>query len=310
MKKDILYRFFEGTASLEEEQQIREWMETSPENKSLFFKERKLFDAMTLLATDDLAVKRQIHSGRFLREMLKIASVILLTLTAGYFFTQYRQSYKEIAMQTIHVPSGQRVNLTLPDGTNVWLNARTTLKYPVTFSAKERLMELDGEAYFEVTENKEKPFIVKTSKGAVEVLGTDFNVESYTWKNDFETTLMRGSVKVTSAANEEKTVTLTPDNKAILRDGEFVVERVDDYTTYRWIEGLICFKNESFTSIMKDFEKYYGVTIKVKNRKIQQYHYTGKFRHTDGIDYALRVLQKDIYFTYSRDDENQIIYIE
>ena len=78
----------------------------------------------------------------------------------------------------------------------------------------------------------------------------------------------------------------------------------------RWKEGLICFKNETFTFIMKDFEKYYGLTIQVKNKNVFKYVYTGKFRQTDGIDYALRVLQKDIKFTYQRDDENQIIYIE
>ena len=310
MKKELLYRFFDGTASLEEEKQIREWMEASSDNESCFFKERKLFDAMTLLPCDKHTVqKRSSSAGKFLLEMLKIASVILLTITAGYFYNQYQTPHEQIAMQTIHVPAGQRVNLTLPDGTNVWLNARTTLKYPVSFSSKERMMELDGEAYFDVTENKETPFIVKTDKGKVEVLGTEFNVEAYTGKEDFETTLMRGSVKVTVNETAE-TVVLSPDTKTILKDGRLVIEKVDDYTVYRWREGLICFKDEPFDSIMKEFEKYYGVTIEVRSRNVQKYYYTGKFRHTDGVDYALRVLQKDIYFTYTRDDENQIIYIE
>ncbi|MDR0429756.1 MAG: FecR family protein [Tannerellaceae bacterium] len=307
MEKERLYNFFEGTASLEEGKQVREWMETSPENKSLFFKERKMFDAMTLLASNRRTVQKLDYSKRFFREMLKIASVIFLTVVVGYFYTQYQSVHEPIAMQTIHVPSGQRVNLTLPDGTNVWLNARTTLKYPVTFNKKERTIELDGEAYFEVTKNKKQPFIVKTAKGEVEVLGTDFNVEAYAEKEEFETTLMRGSVKVTSA---DESLFLTPDNKAILKDGKLTVERVVDYTVYRWIEGLICFKNEPFISIMKDFEKYYGVTIKVENLEVQKYNYTGKFRYTDGIDYALHVLQKDIYFIYTRDDENQIIHIK
>ncbi|MDR3141306.1 MAG: DUF4974 domain-containing protein, partial [Tannerellaceae bacterium] len=103
---------------------------------------------------------------------------------------------------------------------------------------------------------------------------------------------------------------LSPDSKAVLKDNKFTIEKVDDYTEYRWIEGLICFKNEPFVDIMKTFEKYYGATIEVKNKEVQKYTYTGKFRHTDGIDYALRVLQRDIHFSFSRDDENHIIYIE
>ena len=215
-----------------------------------------------------------------------------------------------IALQTITVPAGQRINITLADGTNVWLNARTTIQYPITFNEKERLVKLDGEAYFDVTKDKSKPFIVQTDNYNVEVLGTQFDVNAYSETGEFETTLMSGSVKVASASDSTQKITLKPNNKVFLQDGKLHVTAVDDYNPYRWKEGLICFKNETFTSIMKDFEKYYGLTIQVKNKNVFKYVYTGKFRQTDGIDYALRVLQKDIKFTYQRDDENQIIYIE
>lgn len=215
-----------------------------------------------------------------------------------------------IALQTITVPAGQRINITLADGTNVWLNARTTIQYPITFNEKERLVKLDGEAYFDVTKDKSKPFIVQTDNYNVEVLGTQFDVNAYSETGEFETTLMSGSVKVASVSDSTQKITLKPNNKVFLQDGKLHVTAVDDYNPYRWKEGLICFKNETFTSIMKDFEKYYGLTIQVKNKNVFKYVYTGKFRQTDGIDYALRVLQKDIKFTYQRDDENQIIYIE
>jgi ferric-dicitrate binding protein FerR (iron transport regulator) len=221
----------------------------------------------------------------------------------------YRESPALTAMQSVVVPAGQRVNISLPDGTNVWLNARSELKYPVSFNKKERRLYLNGEAYFEVTENPGKPFIVSAGRGSVEALGTAFNMEAYSEKGNFETTVMNGRVKVASADNKEA-VYLSSDNKAILKGARFTIEKVDDYTEYRWIEGLICFRNEPFTDIMKTFEKYYGARIDVKNQEVQKYTYTGKFRHTDGIDYALRVLQRDIHFSFSRDDENHIIYIE
>ena len=314
MNKDILYKFFEGNASFEEEAAVKQWMEESAENRLAFLKERKLFDAMLLLGNEEIiknGKKRfSINLSSLRTELIKIAAVVAITLGGSYFYYQSSLEKELMAMQTITVPAGQRINITLVDGTNVWLNARTSLSYPVKFGKNNRQVVLDGEAYFDVTKDKSKPFIVQTNNYNVEVLGTQFDVNAYSETGEFETTLMSGSVKVASASDSTQKITLKPNNKVYLQDGKLHVTAVDDYNPYRWKEGLICFKNETFTSIMKDFEKYYGLTIQVKNKNVFKYVYTGKFRQTDGIDYALRVLQKDIKFTYQRDDENQIIYIE
>jgi ferric-dicitrate binding protein FerR (iron transport regulator) len=314
MNKDILYKFFEGNASFEEEAAVKQWMEESAENRLAFLKERKLFDAMLLLGNEEIiknGKKRfSINLSSLRTELIKIAAVVAITLGGSYFYYQSSLEKELMAMQTITVPAGQRINITLGDGTNVWLNARTSLSYPVKFGKNNRQVVLDGEAYFDVTKDKSKPFIVQTDNYNVEVLGTQFDVNAYSETGEFETTLMSGSVKVASASDSTQKITLKPNSKVFLQDGKLHVTAVDDYNPYRWKEGLICFKNETFTSIMKDFEKYYGLTIQVKNKNVFKYVYTGKFRQTDGIDYALRVLQKDIKFTYQRDDENQIIYIE
>ena len=314
MNKDILYKFFEGNASFEEEAAVKQWMEESAENRLAFLKERKLFDAMLLLGNEEIiknGKKRfSINLSSLRTELIKIAAVVAITLGGSYFYYQSSLEKELMAMQTITVPAGQRINITLVDGTNVWLNARTSLSYPVKFGKNNRQVVLDGEAYFDVTKDKSKPFIVQTDNYNVEVLGTQFDVNAYSETGEFETTLMSGSVKVASASDSTQKITLKPNNKVFLQDGKLHVTAVDDYNPYRWKEGLICFKNETFTSIMKDFEKYYGLTIQVKNKNVFKYVYTGKFRQTDGIDFALRVLQKDIKFTYQRDDENQIIYIE
>ena len=314
MNKDILYKFFEGNASFEEEAAVKQWMEESAENRLAFLKERKLFDAMLLLGNEEIiknGKKRfSINLSSLRTELIKIAAVVAITLGGSYFYYQSSLEKELMAMQTITVPAGQRINITLVDGTNVWLNARTSLSYPVKFGKNNRQVVLDGEGYFDVTKDKSKPFIVQTDNYNVEVLGTKFDVNAYSETGEFETTLMSGSVKVASASDSTQKITLKPNNKVYLQDGKLHVTAVDDYNPYRWKEGLICFKNETFTSIMKDFEKYYGLTIQVKNKNVFKYVYTGKFRQTDGIDYALRVLQKDIKFTYQRDDENQIIYIE
>lgn len=312
MDRKLLHKFFEGTASMEEGMEIKTWMESSGENEHTFYKERKLFDALSIhnVLTDEQKLKLTVTRPKRIRmEWLKIASAIILTFAFSHLYQNYWESQKPIEMNTISVPAGQRANIILPDGTNVWLNARTTLQYPTEFNASQRTVILKGEAYFDVTRNEKKPFTVQTETYNIEVLGTQFDVEAYPGQESFETTLMHGSVKVSSQTNPEQSLTISPNQKVYLEEGKLRVAKVDDFNPYRWKEGLICFQNDSFQHIMKDFEKYYGLKIIINNQEVLKYDYTGKFRQADGVDYALRVLKKDIYFNYEKDNDQQIVYI-
>ena len=300
MDRETLYKFFEGAASYEEEVRIRQWMEHSPENRREFLKERKIFDSMLLLGDEKTIEEKMRHKSWSLSslgtELIKIAAAVAVTLGLSLLYQFVSNKNGVVPMQSIYVPTGQRVNITLSDGTNVWLNARTKIVYPAVFDKSVRQVAVDGEAYFDVAKDKKRPFIVETGKCNMEVLGTKFNVEGYSDKDDFEVTLMEGSVRVASRIGLGDTLMLKPDSKACLqKDGRLKVIPVDDYNPYR--------------SIMNDLEKYFGVSIVVENKNVLKYYFTGKFRQADGIDYALRVLQRDIRFKYERDDENQIIYI-
>ncbi len=313
MDKEYLYRFFTGKTSPEENKRIRIWMESSPENSELFYKERHLFDTMILLADEERIqkeIQKEFKIKRLFRSILKVAAIVILTLISNSTFNYYIKQQESVPMQTVSVPAGQRINLQLPDGTNVWLNARTTLQYPISFNKKNRQVTLDGEAYFEVHHDKYKPFYVQTHTCAVEVHGTNFNIDAYGDSDIFEAALMDGSISVFPLFEPKEKKNILPGNKAQFLNGKIVVSTITDYNPYRWKEGLICFEDESFDSIMKNFEKSYGISIVIKNRHVLDHFYSGKFRQTDGIEYALRVLQKDITFTYIRDDENNIIYIE
>lgn len=311
MDKELLYNFFQGKTSIPEEIRIRNWMEASPDNYKLFLEERKLFDTLVLSADEDKV--RSFQKKKFfigynrIKEVMKIAAVIAITLMGTHIYTNYYPNEELLAMQKITVPAGQRINLELSDGTVIWLNSRSTIEYPASFTGKNRTVHLNGEAYFEVAHNIQKPFIVETTKGNVEVLGTKFNLEAYADNDAFVTSLMEGSVKVTLGTKE---LLIKPDEMAILNQGDLKVVPIEDYNVYRWKEGLICFKDETFNNIMSKFETCYGVTIKVENKKVLNARYTGKFRQSDGISYALRVLQKDVRFTFERNEENQIIYIK
>lgn len=217
MDKDLLYRFFEGHASLEDMKVVKEWAGASEENAGLLRRERKLFNAMILAGHSRRTDIQRMRNRRnyFIREFLKIASVIVITVsvTVVLFSIGKDNGGMYLAMQTITVPAGQRVNLDLPDGSNVWLNAGTTMQYPVSFMTDKREVILDGEAYFEVAHNEKSPFVVHTSTLDVEVLGTKFNVEAYSARKIFETSLMEGRVKVKLPHDEKNSVILAPQSE-------------------------------------------------------------------------------------------------
>ena len=116
-------------------------------------------------------------------------------------------------------------------------------------------------------------------------------------------------IMVSLASNNAESLVLTPDNRAYLEGGKLVSAKIEDYGNYRWKEGLICFKNLPFSDVMLKLEKYFDIKIRINNKKVKDCILTGKFRQSDGIDYALKVLQKDVYFNFKRSENNDVIYI-
>lgn len=308
MDKATLYKYFSHEATDDVRRQVREWVESSPENMQEYMAERAFYDSVTLLADPKLPAVRRFSFKRMLTAASKIAAVAVVTLLLSYVVRTYLFP-PQIPMQELYVPVGKQLNLTLADGTNVWLNSGTRLKYPAIFSGKERRVEIDGEGYFKVQKDADCPFRVQTDGGVVEVLGTTFNVEAYSSEHNFRTSLLEGSVKITDNHNGE--YQLSPDQMAEMQaDGSMKISAIPDYDAFRWTEGIISLKNDSFESIMKKFEKYYGVTIKIECDNFAGVSYSGKFYHSDGLQYALKVLQRDIDFTYVSEQENHIIYIK
>lgn len=309
LNRELLYRFFNKETTLEEEKKIRLWIEESDENRQEFFRERKLFDAILLhgdLAYKKVRIRFYIPWRRIAAALSGVAAIVLLTIYVTTYFLQ--QSFRDETMNTVIVPQGQRVSLTLADGTKVWLNAKTKMEYPQSFKAfDERIVKVDGEAYFEVSKNKNRPFIVKTSKGDVEVLGTKFYVSAYATTDIFETSLIEGRVKVRTTYED---MTLNPKDKAVLQNGILTRKHIDDMDIYRWRDGLYCFKNLSFDDVLKQFEIYYDVRFVKENPQMANPKLNGKFRLIDGVDYALRVLQREVGFSFRRDEETSVIYLK
>ena len=164
-------------------------------------------------------------------------------------------------------------------------------------------MELEGEAYFEVAHNAERPFLVQTGKVDIKVLGTKFNVFAYANSPYFNTTLLEGAVEVMESGKLDAAVRLQPNEAVTLEAGQFVKSTPDNLDYLLWKEGIYAFDDETFADIMKKLELYYNVSIRQTNKKLDAYRFSGKFRQRDGIENVLRTLQKIYRFTYTKDDE-------
>lgn len=310
MNTKLLQKYISGNATEAEKQSVTEWIQESPENMREYMALRKVHD-IALWRTENVRAAKKgnvVSMKRVFIEIAKVAAVVAIVLFGSYFWKNADTEKGAIAMQSIYVPAGQRAELTLADGTKVWLNARTTLTFPGEFTGETRNVKIDGEGYFDVSKNAEKPFIVETQKLNIRVLGTEFNVKAYSDKNVWETALLRGSVEIYSSVSNS-TMELTPSTAATLVGNSLQKRKIDDTEYFRWREGLICFNNISVKEMFERLELYYGVKIDVKNTKILSNKYTGKFRIDDGVEQVLRVLKLKHRFTYTRDDENNTIII-
>jgi hypothetical protein len=163
-------------------------------------------------------------------------------------------------INTITTPNGGQYQVVLSDGTRVWLNAASSLKYPTKFNGNRREVELSGEAYFEVSQNKNAPFVVNGNKQTITVLGTHFNVNAYQDEAFVTTTLLEGSVKV-ETRNSKNAKMLKPGQQSVLIGQNFAIEDADIQEAVAWKEGYFKFKDEDLHIIMKQIARWYDVEV-------------------------------------------------
>lgn len=311
MEKESLYRFFNGEASEEEQKRMLDWLDADPAHRAELLAERRLFDAALMLAPNpQVRPKRTFSLPRWTREALKYAAVLVLAAGVGgaYFSTLHQRLAN--SCNTISVPAGQHVDVTLPDGTKVCMNALSELRYPSYFVGGERKVQLRGEAFFDVTHDAKHPFVVETYACDVKVLGTRFDVEARPDRDELVVSLVDGRVQVTDRTDPAQSVVLRPRQQASRVNGRLAVGLIPAHEQFQWREGLIAFRDASFTELLGEFENYYGVEIELMRRNVTDKLFTGKIRISEGVDHALWVLQRSADFTYTRNEAKDKIYIQ
>ncbi len=193
----------------------------------------------------------------------------------------------EVKYNTLIVPRGGEFSLELADGTRVWLNAESRLRYPVAFTGDERRVEMDGEVYFEVAKNREKPFIVTVNGVDIRVLGTSFNVSAY--QEEVVTTLVEGKVQLKRG---DEQVVLSPNQQAIWSDDKFKVKQVDARNYVLWKEGIFYFEDVDLEMILDDMARWYNVNIFYVNPTLKKMKFSVEIKRYEDINEILRRIEQ------------------
>lgn len=234
--------------------------------------------------------------------MLTEKNGVMITSKAGQITYREDDEKKDTRLiyNKLNVPRGGEYVLLLADGSRVWLNSDSELKYPVAFATQKREVFLSGEAYFEVSGNKEKPFIVHTSIGSVKVLGTAFNVRDYKDEKRVVATLAEGSVYYQSNNQTERSAVLHPGHQVSdAPDRELKVETVNLKEFTGWKDGLYIFKDLTLEEMMKTIERNYDVSVFFTNEKIKKLRFSGDLQKYGKIEDFLKFIEigGDVTFT-------------
>lgn len=244
--------------------------------------------------------KRKVLSIRY---VAAVAACFALLIGFGWMFYSYQPQARILEAFT---GAGTQL-IKLPDGSKVTLNRYTQFSYPQTFG-KERIVELNGEAYFEVSKNAEKPFRVKTNGVTISVLGTHFNVNAYAADSLIETTLLEGSVAVSDNTNGNQVV-LKPNETAVYRKANGMLTMHSDSDAgneISWCKGILSFDNTPMGEIARQLSHYFNITIQIKGEQLRHYKLNARFKQNETLEEILDMLAPIGGFTYRTAQPNII----
>lgn len=315
MDTKTIIRFIKGQTSYSESEQVIRWAEQSPDNMS-YLKELMTIEAMG--ATGRVASEEEYElfklkidgkKNRIWSIVRTAAACLLLLLSGGaniYFFHQEKNRFSEDAIltdlilnnrsidslvQEIYVPKGAKSHITLPDGSQVWLNSDSRISFPLAFSSKKRSVKFSGEAFFEVEDMDDCPMVISLKNNLIlEVKGTTFNVRSYADEKDVQTTLYEGSINLIAADYSEKEVMrlhkMVPKEVCTTTMGRTVVAKKSDEALTQissWKDGILYFDNTPMETVINKLEKWHGITIKVADESVLNYSITATLTNESAV---------------------------
>ena len=264
----------------------------------------KIIPAGEKKATLTLADGTEVHVEEITAQILQEKGMNIEYRNGEIVYHKSEEKTTEVVYNKLEVPRGGECMIKLDDGTKVWVNAETKLKYPVVFVGDRREVVLEGEAFFDVAKN-EKPFIVKTSFGDVRVLGTAFGISAYASEPESYTTLVRGKVSVEREGG--KPVVILPGEQVVTsKDGKMMKQKVDVEEFVGWKDGIYVFKEKSLGEIMKTLERWYNISVDFQDKSLVDLPFTGNLKRYDDINVFFDALTRTGDMKY-RVKGNQVI---
>lgn len=330
MDELLLNKFLNGQLNEDERLELIKLINADPENEALLFQLKDLYNAgkwETLKNEADtsnewIRLENKLRSNRLkqtkiyskdkiiFRNWMKYAAIFLVSILASILIQHLIQlkSNNELTFQTC-TGIGEKSQVLLPDGTKVWLNNSSSLEYSNFQGSTIRKVKLHGEAYFEVSKDKSKPFMVFTKDSVyVKVLGTKFNLSAYSDDEDVRTVLVEGSVNIVNQKTGSS-AKLLPGRMAIgEKSGNIDVQPADIAISTSWRKGEIRFSNMRFEELAKQLERNYKVNFIFKNEKLKSKKFSGVFQYDKPIELILKIISLNTRFKY--EIKNGIIIIK
>lgn len=306
MKEETIIRLILGELSPEEKEETLAWIANSPENRDEYYRLKNLWALVSHNSVTHTAEKEDVQKflGNVrtskmnqLRKRLfvfsRYAAVILIAFFIGKLvFQKPGEAQEPLAFNEVVVPSGQMAQLTLSDGSVVFINSCSKLRYPAKFKTGERKVFLSGEAYFAVVKNIHAPFIVETNKRAVKVLGTTFNVMAYPDDKYYLTTLIEGKVILLDSTGSEM-AQLKPGEQFLFDNSKesYTVKVVQTDLFTSWKDGLYQFDHETLKGLTEYLERIFAVEIHIEDPEIENYKFTGTISRNVSFEQILKIIQ-------------------
>lgn len=305
---------------------IDEWRKESPENEEFYRESLKAWNAIPLLQEmeqfNSFRALEKVNSRIIKSDSLKwwiyiqrVAAVLLLPLLVytGYCTIKNHSiktlSEENVMMQTVTTRQGMVTQFSLADGTEVWLNSGSELKFPIRFTKDIRQVKLNGEAFFKVTKNKKQPFRVNAKEINIDVLGTSFNVVSYDDDTQTEVTLIEGKVSLSSEKGQIKKEygTLLPGQRAVYKEKsqEVSTEKVTVDKYVSWRDGNLIFRDDPMEDVVRRLSRWFNVEIIFNDPEIKSYIYTATFRN-ENLDQVLKLLKLSAPINYRIIDRKEL----
>lgn len=324
MNEELLIRFLTRCCTPEELSIVDDWITADPANAKWLFDIEHVWSLKDELRFSE---KKEIESAynRFIsihkgERSTHVKSQRPLTpswfrYVVGIFFIAFLgvslyllMDKDTVEMNIIEIPNGQRASVTLSDGTKVWLNSQSRLTYPAKFIAEKRFVKLEGEGYFEVAHNAKSPFCVESNLIHVQVLGTKFNIKTYSGAPS-EVTLAEGKVEV-SDNNNQYQITLRPNEQISYstKNGMRLTKNVDASKVRSWIAGEIAYTNQTLEEIANDLERKFDVHISITDRALACEIFTCHFKKATTVKDVLKLLKETRQLDYSIKEQEVKIY--